>query len=91
MPTIRTKFIDFDSRREPKTKHYCVACQKDLKGLHRFVYVGEGMEAIHPDDVSSYLSDPTRSSIGIGPFPIGMDCAKRLGLEWSIKEMPNAK
>lgn len=87
MNTHRTKFIDYDARRNPKTTRYCVCCQKDIKpgSKFRLVYVGEGMEAIHPEDVQTYLSSPVKSSIDIGPFELGMTCAKKLGLEWTIK------
>lgn len=84
--TIRTKFIKFDARRNPKTMNWCVCCQKDIKlnQKHRFVFVGEGMEAIHPEDVATYNAQPKKSSIEIGPFRIGLACAKKLGLEWTI-------
>lgn len=83
---IRTKFIDFDARRNPKTTTYCVCCQKDIKDgqKHRLVFVGEGMEAIHPDDIGAYSEQANKSSILIGPFPMGLACAKKLGLEWTI-------
>lgn len=83
---IRTRFIDFDSRRNPKTSFYCVCCQKDVKPgqRHRLVYVGEGMEAIHPEDVAEYVANPDKSSINIGPFPMGLTCSKKLGLEWTV-------
>lgn len=82
---IRTKFIDFDARREPKTDRWCVCCQKDLKpdAPVRKVYVGESMQAIHPADLKAYLDAPP-SSIDIGPHLIGMNCARKLGLEWTV-------
>lgn len=83
---IRTKFIEFDARRDPKTDFYCICCQKDLKigQKHRLVYVGEGMNAIHPDDVQEYLNQKVKSSLDIGPWKMGFGCAKKLGLEWTL-------
>ena len=54
---IRKEFIDYDARREPRTKRFCVRCQKDLDSgkLVRRVYVTGDMEAIHPDDFGRYL------------------------------------
>jgi hypothetical protein len=83
-PIIRTEFIDYDARRTPKTKRFCVKCQKDLdprKAVRR-VFVTEGMHAVHPDDVACYTpkkSDP-------GWLLIGFDCARALGMEWSVAE-----
>lgn len=83
--TLRTKFIDFDARRDPKTATYCVCCQKDIKAdqKHRLVYVGDSMHAIHPDDVEAYRATLTKQ-INLGPWPMGLTCAKKLGLEWTI-------
>lgn len=78
----RTKDIDFDARRDPKTNHYCVACQKDLKQgqKHRTVHmIKGGYTALHPEDEHKYKPD----SGDMGHWPIGMDCAKKLGLEWT--------
>jgi hypothetical protein len=55
-PIIRTEFIDYDARRTPNTKRFCVKCQKDLdprKAVRR-VFVTEEMHAVHPDDVACY-------------------------------------
>lgn len=73
---FRTKFLDYDARRKPKTDHSCVKCQRDLKPGQpfRIVHVFEGAFVVHPDgpqpdDVSAY--------------PVGMDCAKAIGMEWT--------
>ena len=44
--SIRKQFIDYDARRKPRTKRFCVKCQKDLSpGKHvRRVYVTRDME-----------------------------------------------
>jgi len=81
---IRRKFIDYDARRKPRTKRFCVKCQKDLdtsKPVRR-VYVTGDMEAIHPDDFGRYLHSD-------GDFRwllIGNDCARILGMEWTLPE-----
>lgn len=79
---LRTRFIDYDARRKPKTALSCVACQRDLNPArpYRWVHcVDEGPFALHPEDEKNYTPDAG----DLGWFPIGMDCAKRLGLEWT--------
>lgn len=74
----RTIFLDYDARHEPKTNRFCVKCQKDIKRLSpaRIVRVN-GAVVIHPQDVEP----------GIGEdFLVGMDCARKLGLQWSRSE-----
>jgi len=61
---IRKDFIDYDARRKPRTKRFCVKCQKDLdpgKPVRR-VYVTRDMEAVHPDDLGRYL--PSDGDLG---------------------------
>ena len=88
--TYRTKFIDYDANySRAKTDFICIACQHDLNPKRaRFVHcVNGGPFALHPDDESKYV--PDRGDMGC--FPIGPDCAKKLGLEWthvSLKEIP---
>lgn len=79
---LRTKYTDPDYRRDPKTETYCAICQRDLKPdqPRRIIHcVDGGMSALHPDDEAGYTPDGG----DMGCWPIGMDCAKRLGLEWS--------
>jgi hypothetical protein len=83
-PKIRTEFIDYDARRTPKTKRFCVKCQKDIHPHEtcRRVFVTEGMHAVHPDDVARYTpaeNDP-------GWQLLGSICARALGVEWSVPE-----
>lgn len=80
---VRTAFIDYDARREPRTSRYCVCCQKDLKStpLARMVYIKEFPFAIHPEDVDT-------SDASIGTALIGSDCAKKIGIEFTMKEIP---
>lgn len=79
---MRTKFLDYDARRTPKTEHHCIRCQKDLKPGQpvRWIHcVNGGMFVLHPDDESSYVSDAG----DMGCWPIGNDCARILGIDWT--------
>jgi hypothetical protein len=75
--------MDPDFRPRPKSAHFCVICQRDLKPgqPHRLVrWEPDKWEAIHPDD---WAATP-----GADEGPVGMDCARRLGLEWSAPTPP---
>ena len=64
-------FLDPDFRPHPKTKLFCVICQKDLKigGKWRYIYVtDDGMSAI-----------PLSEKQGTKQ-PAGSACIKRVGL-----------
>jgi hypothetical protein len=76
---MRTKFLDYDARREPKTRHYCCMCQKDLRPdrPHRLVMLSPNMMVAHPDD---YAGAPE-----FRVMVIGMDCARQLGMEWTLQ------
>jgi hypothetical protein len=81
----RTKYIDLDNRKrqEPETKYFCVRCGKELKPgqPYREVHcVDGGMFALHPDDESVF---PKNDPGDMGCWSLGMDCARKLGLEWS--------
>lgn len=83
---IRTTFLDYDARREPKTDEYCIRCQRDLKqGQRRFHVhlVSGGTRVLHPADETLYearggLADPGE----MGWHPIGADCARLIGMEF---------
>lgn len=78
----RTKFLDYDARPSPKTEFFCVRCQRDIKpgAPHRLVHlVDGGYMILHPEDESKYRDD--RGDLGL--HPIGMDCARKIGLEWT--------
>jgi hypothetical protein len=82
---IRKKFIDYDARRKPRTRRYCGRCQKDIdpgKPTRR-VYVTGDMEAVHPEDLGSYV----RSDSDFGWLLIGNECARILGIEWTLPEV----
>ncbi len=75
----RRQYLDYDSRRNPRTSFSCVKCQKDLKPGQAFRRVqmpsGEPF-VIHPED-QALVTEPTDWHF------IGPDCAKALGLEWT--------
>ena len=76
----RTKFLDYDARPEPKTKHYCVKCQRDLKpgSTYRLVALRHGEPTIiHPADFGLGATD-------VEVRPVGMDCARIIGTEWTM-------
>lgn len=76
---MRTKFLDYDSRPEPKTSRWCCRCQRDIKqgSLARVVCLRvNDMHVIHPEDANEEGDEHL----------IGLDCAKVMGLEWSKPE-----
>lgn len=80
--TIRTKWMDPDFRPRPKTDCFCRICQRDLKPgqKRRYVLFFENhFEAVHRDDWEAAQAQPGVWNIE----PIGSDCAKKIGLEWS--------
>ncbi len=83
MSEPRTKYLDTDFRRRPKTDLFCYVCQKDIKpdSKYRMIHVIDGgPNVLHPGSEADYVSDAGE----MGSHPIGPDCAKRLGLEWSV-------
>ncbi|HEV7523049.1 MAG TPA: hypothetical protein VGP89_18245 [Candidatus Angelobacter sp.] len=78
---MRTVFLDYDTRTRNKTLRFCVRCQKDIKleAKARIVRVTPEAMVIHPEDVQA----------GIGEdFLIGVDCARKIGMEFSRPELP---
>lgn len=74
------RFLDFDARRDPKTQHFCIKCQRDLDPTVPFRTVtvlsnGSAM-VVHPKGAQP----PAESA---QPWPIGDDCAYRLGVFWT--------
>lgn len=84
--SYRTAQLDADNRREPKTDEFCVRCHKDLKPgqPRRFVRVEDSSSAtvVHPDDVAAFEASP-KGAGDMGRHPVGMDCAKKIGLEFT--------
>lgn len=83
MSALRTKpLVTTHKGRRPKTEHYCVACHRDLKWGQPAVLIhciNGGFTVLHPGDEHLYTEDGGE----MGYHPLGMDCAKRLGLEWT--------
>lgn len=82
--TVRREFVDFNARRDPKTDRYCCRCQKDLKPGQsaRRVYLDGNMNSIHPEDLPARGPEPG----DIGWALMGLDCANKHGMEWSVPE-----
>lgn len=84
--TYRTAQLDADNRREPKTDVFCVRCHKDLKPGQdrRYVHIEDSSFAtvVHPDDDAAFHSSPAVAG-DMGWFPVGLDCAKRIGIEFT--------
>ncbi|NTF18081.1 hypothetical protein G6L37_06660 [Agrobacterium rubi] len=80
----RLNFIDYDARPQPKTDRFCCKCQRDLKvgQTHRYVYVVDGMCAVHPEDIAAR----EKQADDYGWLLVGLDCAKKIGLEWTLAE-----
>ena len=76
---MRTLFLDYDARRSPKTDRYCALCQRDIKVAQaaRVVLLRvDDMHVLHPEDTTG------EGTVAL----LGMDCAQRIGLEWSRPE-----
>lgn len=77
---MRTTSLDPDYRIDPKSDFYCCRCQKTLHGKkHRWAYLKDSFNVIHPDDTS-----PDK----IEPEPIGLNCARIIGIDFTIPEKP---
>jgi hypothetical protein len=66
-----------------RSDYYCCACNRDIakdaKGTRMVHLIDGGDTVLHPSDETAYVSD----SGDLGAQPIGSDCARKLGLEWS--------
>lgn len=82
--SYRTKFFDYDARRNPKTKLFCAMCQKDIKpgSQYRMVHlVSDGMQILHPADEAHYTEPHPGDDRGL--HKVGMACAKVIGMDWT--------
>lgn len=78
----RTTQLDSDFRRDPQTADFCVRCQKDFQPNqeHRWVFI-QGRDfatVVHPEDV-----DAAVIAAGQGWHRIGIDCARKVGMEFT--------
>ena len=90
---FRSKWMDPDFRRDSKTDRFCVICQRDLAEGHAAREVRfelDRFEAIHPEDWDiAALQIAEHRAAHLDAFQkglVGMDCARKLGLEWSKEE-----
>lgn len=70
-----------DFRRKPQTDFFCWRCQKDLDRTqpHALVVFSlDGEFILHPGDIEAI-------DACLNVLPVGMDCAKKIGLEWCSK------
>lgn len=74
-----------DYRHQPKGGTFCAYCQRDLKPdqPRRWVHVVHGGGAIlHPED--PLWGSPIPDDAGdLLCHPVGMVCARKIGLEWT--------
>lgn len=75
-------WIDPDFRRDPKTDHYCVRCQRDLKPGQPFRMVCLAFEGFYVWDPAIHSVDPTGET-DMGLHPVGMDCARKIGIKFT--------
>jgi hypothetical protein len=80
--SFRSKWMDPDFRPSPKHGLFCRICMRDLKPSQKrrvVMFCENHFEAVHQNDW-----DKAKATGGVWNVePVGMDCAKRLGLEWS--------
>lgn len=89
---VETKFIDFDARRDPKTPHWCIMCQRDLDPATenrevRLILIDNRSQphALHVDDEALFdLGVLLTDGEDGGRMPIGRDCARKLGKQWHM-------
>ena len=79
----RTTYLNPDNTYVPKNaKNPCGRCNRNIKdgSKSRSVHlINGGLDVLHPDDESKYVSD----SGDLGFYSVGMDCAKAIGLEFT--------
>ncbi len=81
---MRTRLLPPHRGRDKRvtTDNPCVVCAKEVDpATARYVHLIDGGGVIlHPGDEHLYVPDGG----DVGGHPIGPDCAKRLGHEWSV-------
>lgn len=78
----RVKFLSLNTTTEPHGDFFCYRCGKTIQPgrHHRMVHIIDGgLSILHPQDESRYVSDAG----DMGAHPLGLDCARKIGLEWS--------
>lgn len=74
---MRSVFLDYDARRDPKTGRFCVRCQRDI-GPDQPARVVRVLDerVLHPEDAGAQGRDCL----------LGLDCAQQIGMEYSRPE-----
>ena len=79
-----------DHRKWSKSEVWCCHCGKTLRPGQRRRYVHVifgGATILHPGDEAQFAEGITYFGGGngddLGFHPVGLDCAKRIGLEWT--------
>ena len=85
---MRTAQLDADNRRDTNgAETYCARCHKPLKNgqPHRWVRPVDWSfaEVMHADDVTPEIIEATERGEYPGAFPVGMDCAKKIGMQFT--------
>lgn len=83
----RVAYLDPDFRANPKGDTPCCRCMKAIKNKsYRMVHLlnNDPFAVVHPDD--SHLVPADLSN---GLHPIGNDCARVVGLEFTYEPKPN--
>lgn len=80
---MRTKpFAPLDSRDESGAEHQCVRCGRAVRVDRPARYiriVNGGDDILHPEDDRLYTDDDA----DLGCHPVGLCCARRIGLAWT--------
>jgi hypothetical protein len=79
----RTKNVDPDFRRDPKTERYCVVCQRDIapeRPAHEVMWLWDESAVVHPDDWHLIPAEDIGGSVHMGL--VGPRCRRKLGAEW---------
>jgi len=90
----RVANLDPDYRRDPKTADYCERCQRDLApGQPRrwIAYELDTHDVIHPEDFAGAVVEIRARRTHSAPVvigPVGLDCARRIGLAFTWPERP---
>jgi hypothetical protein len=89
----RAKWIDPDFRRQSNSSTLCCVCGRSInpKRPHRLVRLLDGAWVVHSEDEAGFQLGAAVMDDGRvleiqrddGEAQLGMDCARRLGLEWS--------
>ena len=81
--TPRTKWVDPDFRRDPKTERYCVVCQRDIapdRPAFGVMWLWDACAVVHPDDWHMIPAEDVGESVHMSL--VGPRCRRKIGGEW---------